>query len=55
MTSSTFRVHLYFIRHAQSEANLNRHIICGQCISSNLTELGREQAKLLGLMNMFLF
>ena len=48
MASKTSQVRLYFIRHAQSEANLIFAIICGQNIPSVLSPLGNEQAVLLG-------
>jgi broad specificity phosphatase PhoE len=48
MTSLTSRVRLYFIRHAESEANLVFTTICGQNIPSTLSSLGNEQAVLLG-------
>jgi broad specificity phosphatase PhoE len=48
MTNQTYRVRLYFIRHAESEVNLNLTIIRGQCISSALSPLGNNQAVLLG-------
>jgi broad specificity phosphatase PhoE len=41
-------VRLHFIRHAESEANLNPTIIGGQTIPSALSPLGNEQAVLLG-------
>ena len=48
MTNKTSQVRLYFIRHAESEANLIFAIICGQNIPSVLSPLGNEQAVLLG-------
>ncbi|CAF3415094.1 unnamed protein product [Rotaria socialis] len=48
MTNPIARVHLYLIRHGQSEANLASTYICGQNISCPLTPLGKEQAVLLG-------
>lgn len=49
MTSeSNSRVRLYLIRHAQSEANLSKAVICGQNIPCVLTPLGIQQATLLG-------
>ncbi|CAF0848150.1 unnamed protein product [Adineta steineri] len=48
MTDVTSRVRLCFIRHAQSEANLISHTICGQNNSCLLSPLGHEQAILLG-------
>jgi broad specificity phosphatase PhoE len=48
MANLTYRVRLYFIRHAESEANLNLTIIGGQIIPSPLSPLGNEQAVLLG-------
>lgn len=42
------KVHLYFIRHAQSEANHAGAYICGQSITCPITPLGKEQAALLG-------
>ncbi|CAF1336482.1 unnamed protein product [Rotaria magnacalcarata] len=48
MTNPMARVHLYLIRHGQSEANLVSTYICGQNISCSLTPLGKEQAFLLG-------
>ena len=48
MTTSTSRVRLYLIRHAESEANLNPMIIGGQSIPSVLSPLGNDQAVLLG-------
>lgn len=48
MTSPTSRVRLYFIRHAESEANLIGSIICGQNIQSALSPKGNQQAILLG-------
>ncbi len=48
MTNTNSRVRLYFIRHAQSEANLIFATICGQNIPSLLSRLGTEQAVLLG-------
>ncbi|CAF2825428.1 unnamed protein product [Rotaria sp. Silwood2] len=48
MTKSFSLVHLYFIRHGESEANIQSIYICGQSISCPLTSLGKEQAVLLG-------
>jgi broad specificity phosphatase PhoE len=48
MTTKTSQVRLYFIRHAQSEANLVFATICGQNIPSTLSPLGNEQSVLLG-------
>ena len=48
MINTNCRVRLYFIRHAQSEANLVFETICGQNISSVLSPLGNEQSILLG-------
>ncbi len=48
MTNQNFHVRLYFIRHAESEANLIGTIICGQSLSSALSPLGNQQAILLG-------
>ena len=48
MTSATFRVHLYLIRHGQSEVNLNLTSVRGQALPSVLTPLGNQQAVLLG-------
>ncbi|PIN80361.1 hypothetical protein COV11_04205 [Candidatus Woesearchaeota archaeon CG10_big_fil_rev_8_21_14_0_10_30_7] len=39
---------LYLIRHGQCEANLLKHIVGGRSNYSPLTELGEQQAKLLG-------
>ncbi len=39
----------YFFRHAQSEANLQPHIVGGRSNHSPLSETGREQAARLGL------
>ena len=48
MSQPTAQVRLYLIRHAQSEANNNFEIICGQNISCPLSPLGNEQSVLLG-------
>ncbi len=48
MADLTYRVRLCFIRHAESELNLNLTIIRGQSIPSPLSPLGNEQAALLG-------
>ncbi|CAF1131868.1 unnamed protein product [Rotaria sordida] len=48
MTNIFPRVHLYFIRHGESEANIQGIYICGQSIPCPLTPLGTEQAVLLG-------
>ncbi|CAF3376210.1 unnamed protein product [Rotaria socialis] len=48
MSAETYRVCLYFIRHAQSEGNAVPNIIRGRDVSSQLTPLGFEQATLLG-------
>jgi broad specificity phosphatase PhoE len=49
MSTETYRVRLYFIRHAQSEGNFAANIIRGRDVSSQLTPLGLEQATLLGM------
>ena len=48
MTGGTFRVHLFLIRHGESEANLDLSIIGGQSLPSVLSPLGNQQAILLG-------
>ncbi len=39
---------LYFVRHAQSEKNVMRHLVGGRCNSTPLTQKGRKQATALG-------
>ena len=39
---------IYLIRHAESEGNVNNHLIGGQSNHFKLTERGEKQAKLLG-------
>ncbi|CAF1424058.1 unnamed protein product [Rotaria sp. Silwood1] len=48
MTNIFSQVHLYFIRHGESEANTQSIYICGQSISCPLSSLGKEQSILLG-------
>ena len=48
MTDEKFRVRLILVRHAQSEANLLHHLICGRSSSSALTPHGENQSILLG-------
>jgi probable phosphoglycerate mutase len=46
LTTTKFR--LIFIRHAQTDANVNKHLIGGRSPMAKLSELGFEQAKDLG-------
>jgi broad specificity phosphatase PhoE len=40
---------IVLVRHGQSEANVDSHLICGANLDTKLTDLGKKQAKMLGL------
>ena len=46
--SSRHSVKLYLIRHAESEMNVNNHIVCGRSPPTPLSERGQDQAHALG-------